>query len=229
MKVKTIFELAQPALPIVGTDQQFPINRVFCVGRNYAEHAKEMGADPSREAPFFFSKPACAVYVPSSEVPYPPRTRDLHHEGELVVALHKGGSNLTLQQAREAVYAYAAGVDFTRRDLQGEAKKQGRPWDVSKGFDASGPVSPLVPKTQTGWLEKGSIALSVNEQQRQQGDLSDMIWKVDEIIAELSTYYALQPGDVIFTGTPAGVSAVERGDEVSVTIAGVGELRFTMV
>lgn len=227
--MKNLFELAQPALPIAGTDQQFPINRVFCVGRNYAEHAKEMGADPSREAPFFFSKPACAVFVPSGDVPYPPRTKDLHHEGELVVALHKGGRNLTLEQAREAVYGYAVGVDFTRRDLQGEAKKQGRPWDVSKGFDASGPVSPLVPLANTGWLEKGSITLSVNGQQRQKGDLSDMIWKVDEIIAELSTYYALTAGDLIFTGTPAGVSAVERGDQVSVTIAGVGELRFTMV
>ncbi|ALO45096.1 fumarylacetoacetate hydrolase family protein [Pseudohongiella spirulinae] len=227
--MKNLFELAQPVLPIVSTDQQFPINRVFCVGRNYAEHAKEMGADPSREAPFFFSKPACAVFVPSGEVPYPPRTQDLHHEGELVVALHKGGRNLTLEQAREAVYGYAVGVDFTRRDLQGEAKKQGRPWDVSKGFDASGPVSPLVPKTQSGWLEKGSITLSVNGQPRQQGDLSDMIWKVDEIIAELSTYYILTAGDLIFTGTPAGVSAVELGDEVLVQIAGVGELRFKMV
>jgi fumarylpyruvate hydrolase len=224
-----LFELTPPCLPIKGTDTRFPINRVFCVGRNYAEHAREMGADPSREAPFFFSKPACAVYVPDGKVPYPPRTQDLHHEGELVVALHKGGSNLNQQQAREAVYGYAAGVDFTRRDLQAEAKKLGRPWDVSKGFDASGPVSALVPVSETGWLEKGTISLAVNGVQRQQGDLSDMIWKVDEIIMELSTYYTLQPGDLIFTGTPAGVSAVHTGDEVEVLIQTVGELRFTMV
>jgi fumarylpyruvate hydrolase len=227
--VKTLFELSQPMLPVVGSELQFPINRVFCVGRNYAEHAREMGADPSREAPFFFSKPACAVFAPQGQVPYPPRTQELHHEGELVVALGKGGSNLTLEQAREAVFAYAVGVDFTRRDLQAEAKKQGRPWDVSKGFDASGPVSPLVTKLQTGWRDSGEITLSVNGQPRQQGDLSDMIWKVDEIIAELSTYYTLQAGDVIFTGTPAGVSAVERGDEVNVRIAGVGELVFRMI
>jgi fumarylpyruvate hydrolase len=224
-----LFELTPPSLPIKGTDTRFPINRVFCVGRNYAEHAREMGADPSREAPFFFSKPACAVYVPDGEVPYPPRTKDLHHEGELVVALHKGGSNLDLQQAREAVFGYAVGVDFTRRDLQADAKKLGRPWDVSKGFDASGPVSALVPVSETGWLDRGSISLAVNGAQRQQGDLSDMIWKVDEIIAELSTYFTLQAGDVIFTGTPAGVSAVHTGDEVEVHIQTVGELRFTMV
>lgn len=227
--MKTLFNLIPPTLPIKGTDTRFPINRVFCVGRNYAEHAKEMGADPSREAPFFFSKPACAVYAPQAEVPYPPRTQDLHHEAELVVALHKGGVNLSLLQAREAVYGYAVGVDFTRRDLQAEAKKLGRPWDIAKGFDASGPVSALVPLSETGWLDKGAISLQVNGSQRQQGDLSDMIWTVEEIIVELSTYYFLEPGDILFTGTPAGVSAVQPGNKVDVKIQHVGELRFTMI
>ena len=227
--MKYVFDLTPPYLPVKESDLRFPVNRVFCVGRNYAEHAREMGADPTREAPFFFSKPACAVFVPQGSVPYPPRTADLHHEGELVVALHSGGSNLTPAQARQTVYGYAVGVDFTRRDLQGDAKKLGRPWDVSKGFDASGPVSALVPLAETGWLDRGSISLAVNGQQRQRGDLSDMIWKVDEIIAELSTYFTLQPGDVIFTGTPAGVSAVERGDEVNVSIESVGELNFRMI
>lgn len=227
--MKTTFELKQVALPVQDSDEQFPVNRVYCVGRNYAEHAREMGADPTREAPFFFSKPADAVFVPDGEVPYPTRTQDLHHEVELVVALHKGGSLLTLQQARDAVFAYAVGIDFTRRDLQADAKKQGRPWDTAKGFDCSGPVSALVPASKTGWLDKGAITLSLSGQPKQRGDLSDMIWKVDEIIAELSTYYTLKAGDVIFTGTPAGVSAVNKGDEVNAEIDGVGKLIFTMV
>lgn len=188
-----------------------------------------MGADPSREAPFFFSKPASAVWLPDGEVPYPPRTTDLHHEAELVVALNRGGLSLTLAAARECVFAYGVGIDFTRRDLQAEAKKLGRPWDTAKGFDASGPVSELVTLEDCGWLDKGAISLSLNGEPRQRGDLSDMIWKVDEIIAELSTYYTLQAGDIIFTGTPAGVGAVNKGDVVLATIAGVGQLEFTMV
>lgn len=227
--MKTIFELKQVTLAVQGDAAQFPVNRVYCVGRNYAEHAKEMGADPSREAPFFFGKPADAVFVPDGKVPYPTRTKDLHHEVELVVALHKGGSSLTLEQAREAVYAYGVGIDFTRRDLQADAKKQGRPWDTAKGFDFSGPVSVLIPVSKTGWLAKGAITLSLNGQPKQRGDLSDLIWKVDEIIAELSTYYTLKAGDVIFTGTPAGVGAANQGDEVDAAIEGVGRLVFTMV
>lgn len=227
--MNNIFEVRQVTLPVFGTDEQFPVNRVYCVGRNYADHAKEMGADPSREAPFFFGKPADAVFMPAGKVPYPTRTDDLHHEVELVVALHKGGSSLTLAQARDAVYAYGVGIDFTRRDLQADAKKQGRPWDTAKGFDFSGPVSELVPANQTGWLDKGAITLSLNGQPKQRGDLSDMIWKVDEIIAELSTYYTLKAGDVIFTGTPAGVSAVQKSDVVEAEIASVGTLVFTMV
>ncbi|OFE12950.1 hypothetical protein PHACT_07200 [Pseudohongiella acticola] len=228
-RLKTEFDLAVASLPIRGRETRFPVGRVFCVGRNYAEHAKEMGADPSREAPFFFSKPAAAVWRPDGTVPYPPRTQDLHHEAELVVALHQGGASLTLAAARACVFAYGVGIDFTRRDLQAEAKKQGRPWDTAKGFDASGPVSELVALEDCGWLEKGAITLTLNGQARQQGDLSDMIWKVDEIIAELSTYYTLQPGDIIFTGTPAGVGAVDRGDAVEATIEGVGQLAFRMI
>jgi len=227
--VNTIFELKQVTLPVQGTDAQFPVNRVYCVGRNYAEHAKEMGADPSREAPFFFGKPADAVFTPDGHVPYPTRTKDLHHEVELVVALHKGGASLKLEQARDAVYAYGVGIDFTRRDLQADAKKQGRPWDTAKGFDFSGPVSVLVPLSQSGWLDEGAITLSLNGQLKQRGDLSDLIWKVDEIIAELSTYYTLKAGDVIFTGTPAGVGAANKGDQVDAAIDGVGRLVFTMV
>lgn len=232
--MKTTFELKQTTLAVQGSEAQFPVNRVYCVGRNYADHAKEMGADPTREAPFFFSKPADAVFVPAGQVPYPTRTQDLHHEVELVVALHKGGTSLSLAQAREAVYAYAVGIDFTRRDLQADAKKQGRPWDTAKGFDYSGPVSELVPVSTTGWLDHGAITLFLNAQAgnataKQRGDLSDMIWKVDEIIAELSTYYTLKAGDIIFTGTPAGVGAVNKGDQVKAEIEGVGVLTFTMV
>lgn len=227
--MKTVFNLPVVSLPIKGREARFPVGRVFCVGRNYAEHAKEMGADPSREAPFFFSKPAAAVFVPAGEVPYPPRTADLHHEAELVVALHRGGLSLTVAAARDCVFAYGVGIDFTRRDLQAEAKKLGRPWDTAKGFDASGPVSELVSIDDCGWLDQGAITLSLNGEQKQRGDLSDMIWKVDEIIAELSTYYTLQAGDVVFTGTPAGVGAVNKGDEVDAVIAGVGELKFTVV
>ncbi len=227
--MKTVFEINTPAIAIEGSDSVFPINRVFCVGRNYADHAKEMGSDPTREAPFFFSKPSTAVFIPKAEVPYPTRTADLHHEVELVVALAKGGSSLSLIQAREAVYGYAVGVDFTRRDLQAEAKKLGRPWDVAKGFDFSGPVSALIPASTTGWLEQGKITLSLNGVEKQRGDLSDMIWKVDEIIAELSTFYTLQPGDIIFTGTPAGVGAVKRGDQVKTEIEGLTRLDFRMI
>jgi fumarylpyruvate hydrolase len=227
--LKYVFDLPVVSLPVKGRDERVPVGRVFCVGRNYAEHAKEMGADPSREAPFFFSKPAAAVFCPDGEVPYPPRTADLHHEAELVVVLNRGGSSLTLEAARECVFAYGVGIDFTRRDLQAEAKKQGRPWDTAKGFDASGPVSELVTMDDRGWLDQGAITLSLNDEPRQRGDLSDMIWKVDEIIAELSTYYTLQAGDVIFTGTPAGVGAVNKGDVVDAAIAGVGRLIFKMV
>lgn len=224
-----LFDLEFPSLGVQGTDDRFPINRVFCVGRNYADHAVEMGADPAREAPFFFSKPAVAVFTPHMHVPYPPRTKELHYEVELVVALGRGGRGLTPEQARDTVFGYGVGVDLTRRDLQFEAKQQGRPWDVAKGFDASGPVSPLVRQETTGWLQQGRIALSVNGELRQQGNLSKMIWSVEEIIAELSTYYTLQAGDLIFTGTPSGVGAVAPGDAIEAMVEGVGRLSFRIV
>lgn len=224
-----LFDLEPPSLPVQGTEALFPINRVFCVGRNYEDHALEMGADPGREAPFFFSKPASAVFVPRMHVPYPPQTDDLHHEVELVVALGEAGRGMTLEQAREAVFGYGVGIDLTRRDLQLDAKQHGRPWDVAKGFDASGPVSPLIRRETTGWLQQGRIALSVNGDLRQQGNLVKMIWAVDEIIVELSTYYTLQPGDLIFTGTPAGVGAVVPGDAIEAAIEGVGKLSFRIV
>ncbi|GGG50485.1 fumarylacetoacetate (FAA) hydrolase [Pseudohongiella nitratireducens] len=223
-----LFDLPTPALPIADSDQLFPLNRAFCVGRNYADHAREMGADPSREPPFFFSKPASAVFSPQGSVSYPPRTEELHHEVELLVALKQGGCNLSLAEARATVYGYAVAVDFTRRDIQAAAKKAGRPWDVAKGFDHSGPASALRPLTDTGWLDHGEITLTVNDELRQRGDLADMIWKVDEIIAELSTWYTLQAGDVIFTGTPSGVGPVSAGDRIHCQIADLGELGFQL-
>jgi len=226
--VKYVFDLPVPSLPIADSEQYFPINRAFCVGRNYADHAREMGADPSREPPFFFSKPASAVFCPQGFVAYPPRTEELHHEVELLVVLKQGGSNLNLAEARACVYGYAVAVDFTRRDIQAAAKKAGRPWDVAKGFDQSGPASAIRPLTETGWLDHGEITLSVNDEIRQRGDLADMIWKVDEVIRELSTWYTLQPGDVIFTGTPSGVGAVSPGDRIHCQIADLGELKFTL-
>lgn len=226
--MSNLFELNHPRLPIAGSEYFFPVNRAFCVGRNYAEHALEMGADPLREPPFFFSKPATAVFLPQGQVAYPPRTEELHHEVELLVALKQGGSNMSLAEARAAVYGYAVAVDFTRRDIQAAAKKAGRPWDVAKGFDESGPASAIHPMTETGWLDHGEITLSVNDQIRQRGDLADMIWKVDEIICELSTWYTLQAGDVIFTGTPSGVGAVSAGDRIHCQIADLGELDFRL-
>jgi fumarylpyruvate hydrolase len=228
VSVKLLFELSVPTVAIHGSDQRFPVNRVYCVGRNYAAHAKEMGADPDREAPFFFSKPANAVMFNGRDIPYPSRTADLHHEVELVVALNKGGSRLSLDEARSAVFGYATGIDFTRRDLQAEAKDKGRPWDTAKGFDCSAPVSAITPSSETGTITAGSISLSVNGKPKQQGDISDLIWNVEEVIAELSTYYELQAGDLIFTGTPAGVGAVVVGDTIEAQIDGLQPLQLTL-
>lgn len=223
--MKLLFELPVPSVAIKGLQERFPVNRVYCVGRNYAAHAKEMGANPDREAPFFFSKPANAVMFNGTDIPYPSRTTDLHHEVELVVVLNKGGRNLSLKQAEEAIYGYAVGIDFTRRDLQAEAKDKSRPWDTAKGFDYSAPVSAISPVTETGLLNAGEITLSVNGQLRQQGDISDLIWKIPEVIAELSTYYELRAGDLIFSGTPAGVGAVVPGDKLDARVAGLQSLQ----
>jgi len=218
---------AQAAVPVAGSADMFPVHRIYCVGRNYADHAKEMGAT-GREAPFFFMKPADAVLPVLHGVvgvmPYPPMTRDLHHEIELVVALGKAGSNIAAADAMSHVWGYAIGLDMTRRDLQGEAKKQGRPWSTGKGFDCSAPIGPVYPMAQAQLKPDAAIALKVNGELRQSGEIGSMIWNVAETIEHLSKYFTLQPGDLIFTGTPAGVGAVQAGDVLEGTIDGLGEL-----
>ena len=217
----------QAVVPIVGSEDMFPVHRIYCVGRNYADHAKEMGAT-GREAPFFFMKPADAVLVVAPDtvgvMPYPPMTRDLHHEIELVAAIGKGGSNIAAADALSHVWGYAVGLDMTRRDLQGEAKKQGRPWSTGKGFDCSAPIAPIYPISQANVTPDAVIRLSVNGEKRQEGVIGAMIWSVGETIEHLSKYFTLQPGDLIFTGTPAGVGAVQPGDTLEGSIAGLGEL-----
>ena len=215
-----------PAMPVRGGGL-FPVRRVFCVGRNYAEHAREMGHDPVREVPFFFMKPADTLLVGDADLPYPPLTQDLHHEMELVVALGSGGAGIATEHALTHVWGYAAGLDMTRRDLQAEAKKAGRPWDMGKGFDASAPIGELMPADGFDPTH-GAIELRVNGVIRQSSDLSQLIWSVAETIAILSTYVTLAAGDLIFTGTPAGVAAVRRGDLMEGSVAGVGTVR-TMV
>jgi fumarylpyruvate hydrolase len=219
----------QPSVEIAGSDERFPVHRVYCVGRNYAKHAREMGMDPDREPPFFFSKPADAVVANGTPVPYPPRTSNLHHELELVVAIGMGGSDIPLDSALTHVYGYAVGLDLTRRDQQFAARDQGRPWDVAKGFDHSAPVSAIRPAAEMGHLEQGAIWLEVNGEPRQRANLSEMIWSVPEIVAELSTYFDLRAGDLIFTGTPEGVGPVKRGDSLVGGIDGLETLRITIV
>ncbi|MBG6183210.1 fumarylpyruvate hydrolase [Arthrobacter sp. CAN_A214] len=226
-----------PSLPISGSKTLFPVRRVFCVGRNYGDHAREMGADPNREPPFFFLKPADAVFTPKETeildgtlpvVPYPPQTADLHHEVELVVALGQGGTGINPADALDTVWGYGVGVDLTRRDMQAEAKSLRRPWDLAKGFDWSGPCSPLRPVSAVGHPADGRIWLDVDGVLRQEGDLRDQIWTVAEIIAHLSRSVALRPGDLLFTGTPAGVGALTRGSSVTAGIDGVAGLSFTI-
>lgn len=220
-----------PSLAVADSDARFPIRRVYCVGRNYADHAREMGAHDQadgREPPFFFSKPADAV-VSDGEVPYPPATANLQHEVELVVALATGGADIPVERALDCVFGYTVGLDLTRRDVQGRAKEKGHPWDMGKGFDASAPTGVLQPAARIGHPVQGAIWLRVNGETRQQGDLAAMSWKVAEVIANLSTYVRLAPGDLIFTGTPAGVSTVVRGDVLEGGIDGVGSLRIRLV
>ena len=224
-----ILPVAQPTVDVAGSDDRFPVHRIYCVGRNYAKHAREMGMDPDREPPFFFSKPADAVVANGTPVPYPPRTSNLHHELELVVAIGTGGSDIPLDSALAHVFGYAVGLDLTRRDLQFAARDQGRPWDVAKGFEHSAPVSAIRPAAEMGHLEQGAIWLEVNGEPRQRANLSEMIWSVPEIVAELSTYYELRPGDLIFTGTPEGVGPVKRGDSLVGGIDGLETLRITIV
>jgi fumarylpyruvate hydrolase len=221
-----MIDLVIPAPPIaavpVAGGGLFPVHRIFCVGRNYAEHAREMGGDPEREAPFFFTKPADAVLTAGADMPYPPATADLHHEMELVAAIGRGGADIVPGDALAHVFGYAAGLDMTRRDLQAAAKKAGRPWDMSKGFDFSAPIGEIAPAARIGHPARGAIELKVNGRPRQSSDLDRMIWSVAETIAYLSGLVRLAPGDLIFTGTPEGVAAVARGDLLEGRIEGVG-------
>ena len=223
---------AQAVVPIDGSTDLFPVHRIYCVGRNYADHAKEMGFS-EREPPFFFSKPPDAVLpVPAGstgEMPYPGETTNLHHEIELVVAIGKGGRNITAADAFSHVWGYAVGIDMTRRDLQFALRDKGRPWDVAKGFDASAPISPLKPVAATGELLSANIWLNVNDAKRQNSDISKLIWSVNETIEHLSKFYALASGDLIYTGTPEGVGAVKVGDLMEGGIAGIGTLKVRVV
>jgi len=227
------------SLPVAGSAARFPVRRVYCVGRNYADHAREMGAD-TREPPFFFSKPADALVPAEGGAPltvaYPPATTNLQHEVELVVALGpvtatlgKQGQDIPVAEALHAVFGYAVGFDLTRRDHQQKSKAKGHPWDMGKGFDQSGPIAPLHPVTEVGHPSAGAIRLTVNGERRQEGDLAQMSWKVAEVIANLSSLVRLAPGDLIFTGTPAGVSTVVRGDRLVGSVAGLGELDITLI
>ncbi len=216
------------SVPVLGRGERFPVHRIYCVGRNYVEHAKEMGFT-GREPPFFFLKPADALVVveagQTGEIPYPSLTRDLHHEIELVVAIGKGGQNIPAAQALEHVYGYAVGLDMTRRDLQGEMKKQGRPWCIGKAFDLSAPIGPITPKEQAGDIAHAAIALDVNGQARQHSSIDKLIWNIAETIEHLSAAWTLQPGDLIYSGTPEGVAAVVSGDLMEGRVEGLGELR----
>jgi fumarylpyruvate hydrolase len=217
-----------PSVEIHGRVDRFPVHRIYCVGRNYAAHAREMGMDPDREPPFFFAKPADAIMANGSAVSYPPRTSNLHHEIELVVAIGKGGSNVAVEKANDLIFGYAVGNDLTRRDLQSAARDSGKPWDTAKGFDHSAPITAIQTLDKTGLIEKGRIWMSVNGEIRQDGDIADLIWSVPETIAELSQLFTLQPGDLIFTGTPAGVGPLKPGDRIEGGVAGLEDLAFSI-
>jgi fumarylpyruvate hydrolase len=219
-----------PTLSVAGRDERFPVNRIFCVGRNYAAHAREMGKDPDRDPPFFFMKPANAAVDATrpATVPYPSKTRNYHHEIELVVAIEKGGRVIAAGAALAHVYGYAVGLDMTRRDLQLEARDKGRPWEFGKSFALSAPIGPIHRAQDIGHPGEAAISLTVNGHPRQVSDIAKLIWSVSECIAYLSAYEALEPGDLIMTGTPEGVNAVEAGDEMRGAIAGLGEIVVTV-
>lgn len=221
-----------PSVAITGQQQRFPVHRVYCVGRNYADHAKEMGHS-GREPPFFFFKPADALFNvaqgATADWPYPSLTSDLHHEVELVVAIGKAGENISVQEAHRHIWGYAIGLDMTRRDIQAQMKKEGKPWCIAKGFDHAAPIGPLMPIETTGEITSGPISLKVNGEVRQSGDLSDLIWNINEVIAHISKAWALKPGDLIYTGTPAGVGQVKRGDVLTAQATKVGSFSVRIV
>ncbi len=222
------FVIAPPpaaTLPVAGTDAVFPVRRVYCVGRNYAAHAIEMGHDPDKEDPFFFQKNPDNLNT-GGVFPYPPQTSDVHHEIESVACLHKGGTNIAVEDALDCVFGYAVALDMTRRDLQGQMKKAGRPWEIGKAFEKSAPIGAIVPASEIGHPDQGAIWLKVNGEIRQEGDLNQLIWKVPEMIAYLSRYFELAPGDLIMSGTPSGVGPVERGDVLHGHVDGIGDIEF---
>jgi len=212
-----------PSVPVVGTEDRFPVRRIYCIGRNYAAHAREMGAD-EREPPFFFLKPADAIVQNGATIPYPPATENFHYEAELVAAIGEGGANISVEDANDHIFGYGVGIDLTRRDLQEEAKGMRRPWDMGKGFDASAPCSEIYPAAAIGHPTDGAITLTVNGETRQSGDIGDMIWNVPESVAYLSGLVTLEPGDLIYTGTPEGVGAVNPGEEIVVHVDDVCDL-----
>jgi fumarylpyruvate hydrolase len=228
--MSTVFPPPPPVLlPVADREDRFPVRRVYCVGRNYADHAIEMGHDPSREAPFFFQKNPDNLLFGNDKFPYPPLSEDVHHEIEMAIALKAGGANIGLEDAMACVYGYAVAIDFTRRDRQAEAKAAGRPWEIAKAFEHSAPISPILPVETVGHPSSGRIWLNVNGVIKQDGNLDQMIWKVPEIIAELSRLFVLAPGDVILTGTPAGVGAVHSGDRINCGIDGITTLSLSVV
>ena len=217
-----------PAIPVSGSDETFPVRRVYCIGRNYAAHTIEMGGDPNREPPFFFQKNPDNLDF-TGEFPYPVKSSDVHHETEMLIAMKSGGTNIPIESALDHVYGYAACLDMTRRDLQGEAKELRRPWEIGKAFERSAPCGPLFPASEIGHPEKGLVQLKVNGNVTQTGDLDQMIWKVPEMISYLSDYFELAAGDVILSGTPSGVGPVVKGDVMEVEIGGVGSLKVTVI
>ncbi len=224
-----IFPLDQVSLPIVGNEKRFPVRRIYCVGRNYLDHVRETAGADEREPPFFFQKPADAIVESGGEFPYPPQSEKTHHEIELVVAIGTGGKEIKAENALDHVYGYTVGIDMTRRDLQSTAKEMRRPWEAGKSFDRAAPCSAIVPAADIGHPESGRIWLSVNGDIRQDGDLAQQIWGVPESIAHLTTLFELVPGDLIMTGTPAGVGSVNRGDRVTGGIDGIAEIEITIV
>jgi len=216
------------ALPVSGTDDKFPVRRVYCIGRNYAAHAIEMGHDPDREPPFFFQKNPDNLDT-SGNFPYPPKTADVHHEIEMAVMLKSGGNNIPVESATDHIFGYALSLDMTRRDLQGEQKKMGRPWEIGKAFEHSAPVGIIHTVEQVGHLDKGRVELKVNNEIKQEGDLNQMIWKVPEMISYLSDYFNLAAGDVILSGTPAGVGPIVKGDVMDISVEGLGSMSIPVV